>query len=162
MTLLKAYYKIFKKGQPIPYYANYSILKILWIPIRKYLNVVIIPNIPFNILRILMYRLIGYKIGKNVFIGMKCYLDDLEPRNITIGDNTLISYGVYFSLHGKNQSRSSIDIKKGTYIGMASRIIAKNNGLTIGEFAVIGAGILVIKDVNANETHAGVPAAKIN
>lgn len=46
-----------------------------------------------------MYRyLVGYKIGKNVFIGMKCYLDDLEPKQTIIEENVTVSYGCYFAL----------------------------------------------------------------
>ncbi len=162
MGLLKQYYKLFRKGKPIPYYANYSILKIIWIPIRKYFNVVIIPNIPFNKLRILFYRALGYKIGKNVFIGMKCYMDDLEPSHTVIANNVTISYGVYFSLHGKKQTRTHINIGQYAYIGMSSRLIAKKEGLNIGEKAIIGAGSIVIKDVPNEEVHAGNPAKKIN
>lgn len=161
MGVLKQYYKLFRKGKPIPYYANYSILKIIWIPIRKYLNVVIIPNIPFNKVRILFYRLIGFKIGKKVFIGMKCYMDDLEPSQTIIGNNVTISYGVYFSLHGKKQSRTHIRIEENSYIGMAARIIAKKDGLTIGEKSIIGAGSIVIKDVPSSEVHVGNPAKKV-
>jgi len=62
------------RGKPVPYYAKYSLALILWKPIRKFMNVVIIPNIPFNVIRILGYRLLGFEIGKRVFIGMKCYM----------------------------------------------------------------------------------------
>src|SRR5690349_8119360 len=58
--------------QKLPYYAHYPLWLILWKPIRKFLNVVLIPNIPFAALRIALYRLLGFKIGKRVFIGMKC------------------------------------------------------------------------------------------
>lgn len=161
MGILKTYYKVFRKNKPLPHYAHYSILKIIWIPIRKYLNVVLIPNIPFNKIRILLYRMIGYKIGKSVFIGMKCYLDDLEPHKTTIENNVTISYGVYFALHGKGQPRTFIHLKNKSYVGMRAILIGKKNGLTIGEGAIIGSGSLVIKDVPDNEVHVGNPAKKI-
>ena len=78
--------------------------------------------------RIFFYRLCGYKIGKHVFIGMRCYLDDLEPKMLTIEDNVTISYGVYFACHGKNQEHMPITIKRGAYIGMRASIISKNLG----------------------------------
>ena len=37
--------------------------------------------------RIFFYRRCGYNIGKNVFIGMRCYLDDLEPKMFTVEDD---------------------------------------------------------------------------
>ena len=92
MILAELFYKLRKK--PVPYYAKYPTWLILWKPIRKFINVVLIPNIPFSTLRVLLYRyLVGYKIGKNVFIGMKCYLDDLDPQNTIIEDDVGISYG---------------------------------------------------------------------
>ena len=43
-------------------------------PIRKWFSAVLIPTIPFSNLRVACYRLCGYKIGKNTFIGMRCYV----------------------------------------------------------------------------------------
>lgn len=160
MSIAEFYYRLLKK--PVPYYAKYPLWLILWKPIRKFINVVIIPNTPFSNLRIMMYRyLVGYKIGKNVFIGMKCYLDDLEPRHTIIEENVTVSYGCYFSLHGKGQKHSSIKIGKGSYIGMRASIIAGNDGLTIGENSIIGACSLVNKDVPPNSKAVGVPAKVI-
>jgi acetyltransferase-like isoleucine patch superfamily enzyme len=156
MTLTEFFYKI--RNKPAPYYAKNSIWQILWKPIRKFFNVVLIPNIPYSNLRILFYRVfVGYKIGKNVFIGMKCYLDDLEPKSTIIEDNVTISYGCYFALHGINQKHSFIHIKKGSYIGMRSTIIAGNEGITIGENAIVGALSLVNKSIPANTKGMGIP-----
>lgn len=87
-----------------------------------------IPHMVLNGWRVFFYRLCGYKIGKHVFIGMRCYLDDLEPKMLTIEDNVTISYGVYFACHGKNQEHMPITIKRGAYIGMRASIISKNSG----------------------------------
>ena len=73
MKVLRFFYRKIYKKEP-PYYFHYSVWKIIVKHIRKYFNVVVIPNIPFANLRVFMYRCCGYKIGKNVFIGMKCYL----------------------------------------------------------------------------------------
>ena len=53
-------------------------------PIRKWGSTIVIPSIPFNNLRVQCYRWCGYKIGKNVFIGMRCYLDDMRYDMIEI------------------------------------------------------------------------------
>src|SRR6056297_1587388 len=116
MKILEVFYKVI--GKPVPYYAKYSFWLIVWKPIRKFLNVTIISNIPFNTLRILAYRILGFKIGKNVFIGMNAYMDDVEPSKTVIEDNVTISYGCYFACHGKGQSHTNIIIKKNAYIGM--------------------------------------------
>jgi len=104
-----------------------------------------------------MYRCCGYKIGKDVFIGMKCYLDDMCYDKITIEDNVIISYGVFFACHGKNQTHTAITIKKGAYIGMRANIISGKAGITLGENSVIGAGALVNKNIPDNALAVGLP-----
>ncbi|MDA9898428.1 hypothetical protein N9D69_02545, partial [Flavobacteriales bacterium] len=122
---------------------------------------VIIPNIPINIIRIWCYRLVGYKIGKNVFIGMKCYMDDVAPKNTIIEDNVVISYGCYFAVHGKRQDHTHIKIKKGAYLGMKVSVIGGKRGVEIGERAFVGACSLVISNINSDTTAVGLPAKPI-
>ena len=157
MRLLKWIYEKTHNGQA-PYYYNYSLGKIVLKPIIKYLNVVIIPNIPFNSIRVMLYKALGYRIGKNVFIGMKCYLDDLCRDKIIIEDNVTISYGVYFACYGKHQEHNEIRIKNGAYIGMRCMIISPSRGgVTIGRDSIIGAGALVNRSVSDKATAVGVP-----
>ena len=127
MTLLARIYERIHH-QSAPYYYNYSIGTIIKKPIRKWINVSVIPYIPFNNVRIFLYRLIGYKIGKNVFIGMQCYLDDMCYDLVTIEDNVTISYGVYFACHGKKQGHNPIIIRDGAYIGMRAILITRMGG----------------------------------
>ena len=165
MKLIKfAYEKI--KGKPAPYYFNYSILQIISKPIRKWVAQVIAPNCVFNNIRILLYRLCGFKIGKHTFIGMRCYLDDLCYDQLIIGNNVTISYGVYFACHGKNQGHYPIVIDDGAYIGMRASIISKNrngtgNGVHIGKKSIVGSCSLVNLDVPDRTTAVGVPCRLI-
>lgn len=159
MKLLKwAYEK--KTGKPAPYYFNYSLFTIIGKSVRKWVVQCLAPNCVFNTIRIFLYRLCGFKIGKHVFIGMKCYLDDMCYDLLTIGNNVTISYGVYFACHGKNQGHLPITIKDGAYIGMRANVIAKNptgGGTTIGENATIGACALVNINIPNGATAVGVP-----
>lgn len=156
MYLAEKFYQKVLKKEP-PYYAKYSLVTIIWKPIRKYLNVVIIPNVPFNTLRVALYRLIGFQIGKNVFIGMKCYMDDMAIKNTIIEENVTISYGCYFACHGKGQEHTMIKIQKGAYIGMQSNIVSGKTGITIGEQSIVGAGSLVNQNIPNAVTAVGVP-----
>ena len=154
-------------GKPAPYYYKYSLITIIAKPIRKFVAQVIAPNCPFNSLRILLYRMCGFKIGKNTFIGMRCYLDDRHYDLLTIGNNCTISYGVYFACHGKTQGPHRITIKDGVYIGMAARVIlGKSEGhpdinVTINENSYVGACTLVNKDVPARAVVVGIPCRVI-
>ena len=159
MNLKKAVYEKIT-GRKAPYYFDYSIGKIIMKPIRKYLVNVVAANSPFNCVRILIYRMCGFKIGKNVFIGMRCYLDDMCYDLMTVGSNVTISYGVFFASHGKNQEHLPIVIEDGAYIGMRAAVITKTkdgNGVTIGKNAVIGAYALVNKSIPQDTTAVGIP-----
>jgi UDP-2-acetamido-3-amino-2,3-dideoxy-glucuronate N-acetyltransferase len=100
-------------------------------------------------------------IGNNVTIKSGVQLWD----GITIEDNVFIGPNVTFS-NEKIVSRSkkypvkfdNIIIKKGASIGLNASIIAGNE---IGEFAMIGAGSVVTKNVGKNELWVGNPARKV-
>lgn len=148
-------------GRPVPYFAQYPLWLILWKPIRKFINVAIVPNIPFNPLRILIYRLIGFKIGKRCFIGMKCYMDDADPSLTVIGDSVIISYCVKFAVHGKGQGHMPIRVGDGAYIGLGAIIVSGKNGCVIGNNAVVGAGSVVVRSIPQGSTAVGNPARVI-
>lgn len=157
--ILSWYYKLTHKGckdENIPYYYRRSILGEIWHLFRKGICQNIAPNCVLNPVRILLYRLCGIKIGKGVFIGMKCYLDDLCYDKIEIGNNVIISYGVYFACHGPNQGHNKIIIKDRAYIGMRANIIAPSD-IVIGENVIVGAQTLVNKSIPAGKTAVGVP-----
>jgi len=160
MYIVEQFYKKILKKET-PYYAKYSLVTMLWKPIRKYINVVIIPNTPFSNIRVMLYRMLGFKIGKNVFIGMKCYMDDVDPEKTIIEDDVVISYGCYFACHGKGQGHTSIVIEQGAYIGMRCNVISGNDGILIGENSVIAAASLVNKNVLSDTTVGGVPIEEI-
>lgn len=159
MTLLTVIYKIFNpkiKKEDIPYWYKRSLLGEVWHLIRKGICQNIAPNCVLTPVRIGLYRLCGFKIGKGTFIGMKCYLDDLCVDKIEIGNNVIISYGVYFACHGPNQGHNKIIIKDGAYIGMRASIIVPKD-MEIGENAIVGAMALVNKSVPDDKTAVGVP-----
>ena len=145
----------------IPYYYKRSIIAECWHLLRKAICQNIAPNCVLNPVRIALYRLCGFKIGKGTFIGMKCYLDDLCVDKIVIGNNVTISYGMYFACHGRKQDHNMIVIKDGAYIGMRASITARHD-IEIGEGAIIGAMALVNKSVPAGTTAVGVPCRVID
>ena len=157
MKILTLYYRLtHPSNEKIPYAYKRSLLEQVWHSIRKFICQNIAPNCVTNFMRISLYRLCGFKIGKNVFIGMKCYLDDVFPKNIVIEDNVTISYGVYFAFHGRNQTHHTIILRHNAYIGFRSSILARQD-IEIGHNSVIGAMSLVNKSIPPNTTASGVP-----
>ena len=130
-------------------------LSLLWQGIRKLVTISIIPQIPHNHTRIWLYRRMGFTIGRNVYIGMMTYLDDLYPERMVIEDDVTISYRASFACHGPGVSEGPIVLRRGCYIGMSATIVGP---VEIGSGAIVGAGAVVTKDVPEFAVVAGVPA----
>jgi len=112
-------------------------------------------------------------LGQNVFVGDKVIIGDKckIQNNVSIYDNVYLEEGVFCgpSMVFTNvyNPRSLIDrkdqfqdtfVKKGATLGANCTIIC---GSSIGEFAFIGAGAVVNKNVPAYALMAGVPAKQI-
>ena len=132
-------------------------LLLVWKLIRKWLNVAVIPFIPLNCLRVFLYRRLGFKIGKHVFIGMRCYMDDMHPSRTVIEDNVTVSYSVVFAAHGLGMVDGDprIILRRGAYIGTTATILA---GADVGRWAIVGAASLVNKAIPPFTVAYGAPA----
>lgn len=117
------------------------------------------------------------KIGDNCNICSHCFIEN----DVVIGDNVTVKNGVYLydgitieddvfigpnatfcndrypKSKNKDFKLESIVIKKGASIGANATILP---GVTIGENALIGAGAIVTKDVEANSKYLGVNNGK--
>ena len=161
MGVLEIYYRMTHPGkEKIPYAYKRSLLGEVWHLIRKFICQNIAPNCVTNFMRVNLYRLCGFKIGKGVFIGMKCYFDDVCPEKMIIEDYVGISYGVYFSCHGRKQGHHTIVIHRDAHIGFRCAIHARHD-IEIGERAMIGAMSFVNKSIPADTTAVGSPAKVI-
>ena len=109
-----------------------------------------------NRLRVSLCRAMGIKIGKGVFIGKYCIIDDTFPELITIEDAANISFGVTIIAHDASKDEvAPVIIRKGVFLGARSVILP---GVEIGEESVVGAGSVVTRDVPPNSIARGVPA----
>ena len=124
--------------------------------------------------------------GESVLLYPDLHLETQRPGSISIGDGVVISRGVhvvamagieigtgsmigeYTSIRDANHLRSAgvpirdaghdakaIRIGREVWIGRGAAILA---GVTIGDYATIGAGAVVTRDVGENEIVGGVPA----
>lgn len=114
-------------------------------------------------------RAIGCKVGKNVFVGDKVWIDAGHADMITIDDHAHIASGCRLLCHQRNLSHycigddyaklgykvKPIHLGKGSLIGMETFVMP---GVTIGEGSIVGAGSLVTKDIPAWVIATGRPA----
>jgi UDP-2-acetamido-3-amino-2,3-dideoxy-glucuronate N-acetyltransferase len=115
----------------------------------------------------------GVSLGQNVFVGNKVFIGDgcKIQNNVSVYDNVVLEEGVFCGpsmvftnvynprslIERKNEFRDTL-VKKGATLGANCTIVC---GTTIGEFAFVGAGAVVNKDVPAYALVVGVPAQQI-
>jgi UDP-2-acetamido-3-amino-2,3-dideoxy-glucuronate N-acetyltransferase len=112
-------------------------------------------------------------LGQNVFVGNKVVIGDRckIQNNVSVYDNVTLEEGVFCGpsmvftnvynprslIERKNEYRNTL-IKRGATLGANSTIVC---GITVGEFAFIGAGAVVNKDVKPYALMVGVPARQV-
>jgi serine acetyltransferase len=105
-----------------------------------------------------LHRLRGVKIGKDVFIGDDVYLENEHPYAVEIQDGVHISLRAIILAH--TRGAGTLVIEKDAFIGPSVVIATSGNRtLRIGEGAVIGAGVIIGKDVPAR---AFIPSPSAN
>lgn len=115
----------------------------------------------------------GVSLGQNVFVGNKVVIGDRckVQNNVSVYDNVTLEEGVFCGpsmvftnvynprslIARKSEYRNTL-VKKGATLGANCTIVC---GTTIGEFAFIGAGAVVNKDVKPYALMVGVPAKHV-
>ncbi len=113
----------------------------------------------FTPLRIALYRQSGARIGRRVFIGLECYLDEYKSAQIIIEDHAHVAYRVTFIAHGPPwPSGRPIHIESTAFVGACVVILP---GVRIGRGAMVGAGSVVVHDVEPWTVVVGCPARPI-
>lgn len=115
----------------------------------------------------------GVSLGQNVFVGNRVVIGDhcKVQNNVSVYDNVTLDEGVFCGpsmvftnvynprslIERKSEYRNTL-VKKGATLGANCTIVC---GTTIGEFAFIGAGAVVNKDIKPYALVVGVPAKQI-
>lgn len=151
------------------YWLDFELLVLRWVG-----------HIPSHLIRKFFYRLAGVKIGKGSTI--HTWANFFQPKNITIGDDTIIGDHAFLDGRDKIKIGSHTDIASGVmiynsehnlndehfraieepveigdycFIGPRAIILP---GVRIGDGAVVGAGAVVTKDIGSFKIVGGVPA----
>ena len=112
-------------------------------------------------------------LGQNVFVGNKVIIGDKckIQNNVSIYDNVTLEEGVFCGpsmvftnvynprslIERKSEYRDTL-VKRGVTLGANCTIVC---GTTIGEFAFVGAGAVINKDVKPYALMVGVPARQV-
>ena len=115
----------------------------------------------------------GVSLGQNVFVGNRVVIGDncKIQNNVSVYDNVTLEEGVFCGpsmvftnvynprslIERKDEYRDTL-VKRGATLGANCTIVC---GVTIGEFAFVGAGAVVNNDVPAYALTVGVPASQI-
>jgi UDP-2-acetamido-3-amino-2,3-dideoxy-glucuronate N-acetyltransferase len=115
----------------------------------------------------------GVSLGQNVFVGNKVTIGDKckIQNNVSVYDNVTLEEGVFCGpsmvftnvynprsfIERKYEYRDTL-VKKGATLGANCTIVC---GTTVGEYAFVGAGAVINKDVKPYALMVGVPARQI-
>lgn len=115
----------------------------------------------------------GCSLGQNVFVGNKVRIGDKVKiqNNVSVYDNVTIEDGVFCGpsmvftnvfnpraeIERKSEYRDTL-VRRGATLGANCTIVC---GVTIGEYAFVGAGAVVTSDVPPFALMVGVPARQI-
>ena len=115
----------------------------------------------------------GVSLGQNVFVGNKVIIGDKckIQNNVSVYDNVTLEEGVFCGpsmvftnvynprslIERKSEYRDTL-VKRGATLGANCTIVC---GATVGEFAFVGAGAVVNRDVKPYALMVGVPARQV-
>ncbi|MGY2285363.1 UDP-2-acetamido-3-amino-2,3-dideoxy-D-glucuronate N-acetyltransferase [Pseudomonas gingeri] len=115
----------------------------------------------------------GVSLGQNVFVGNKVIIGDncKIQNNVSVYDNVTLEEGVFCGpsmvftnvynprslIERKSEYRDTL-VRKGATLGANCTIVC---GVTIGEYAFVGAGAVINRDVPAYALMMGVPARQV-
>lgn len=174
--------------QDLKAYNNYpynpggnALKRVIW----YYVNALIFKSslFPFYGIKVGLLRLFGAKIGKQVeikpcvnikypwnltignevWVGENAWIDNIV--NVTIGNNVCLSQGAILITGSHNYKKPTFDlitgpvtIEDGVWIGAGAMV---NQGLIVGTHAVLTAGSVATKNLEAYGVYQGNPAVKI-
>ena len=158
-----------QEGKSIPYYEETQKRTFLQ-KLKKIKNtflMLLAYTCPTAKIRVCLHRWRGVSIGKNVYIGLFCFLDNLYPEYIYIEDNASINAGSMILTHFNPMKRYAnifqarvepVLIKEGAIVSVKSVILP---GVIVGKNAVVSAASVVEKNVSDCTFVKGNPAKRI-
>jgi acetyltransferase-like isoleucine patch superfamily enzyme len=129
----------------------------LWLNMRC-AAMYVIGKLPSCWLKVRLYRLMGVRIGKDVYIAPGVFIDAFYPQLIELHDGAFLGLGCRILAHEYTATFfrvGQVRIGRGSVVGAWSIIRC---GVTLGEGVTTGLGSVVVRDVADGLTVGGVPA----
>jgi len=102
----------------------------------------------------------GMNIAKDVRLSFKSRIDKTNPKGLTIGEKTMVTFDAIILSHDYASRRHAAKTVIGSYCFIGCGSIVMPN-VTIGDHVIVAAGSVVTKDVPSNSIVAGNPAKVI-
>jgi acetyltransferase-like isoleucine patch superfamily enzyme len=124
-------------------------------------------HLPSNALRIKAQRAKGVKIGANVYLGYDVNIDTAYPELVEIEDHARIGIGVIILAHSRpadawmkhlGEQVAPVRIRRHASLYAGAIVMP---GVTVGEYAIVREGAVVLDDVPACAMVSGAPARVI-
>ncbi|MDB5085680.1 MAG: acetyltransferase [Bacilli bacterium] len=128
-----------------------------WKVFRNTAVILVARYLPFIQLKLLLYRLLGMRIGNFTSFAFEVTPDLLFPELIQIGEDCVIGYHTTLLCHEylvREYRIGKIEIGNQVMIGSSSIVLP---GISIGDRAIISAGSLVNRDIPADCFAGGNP-----
>ncbi|MFS1514829.1 acyltransferase [Chengkuizengella sp. SCS-71B] len=152
-----------RKTERFPMQGNNSLWQIYktvskWKGLRNFIFIQITRYSPSLKLKNWIYRnILGMKVGEQTAFALMVMVDVFFPEKIHVGENSIIGYNTTILAHEyliDEYRLGEVYIGSNVLIGANTTILP---GVTIGDHAVIAAGSVVHKDVEAGSFVGGNP-----
>ena len=149
----------------MPRQDGYAPREVLWPTIFSHIRqnlrsaaVLLINMLPISPPKVFLYRMLGMKIGRKVYIAPGVMIDPLYPALITLEDCCFLGVGCRLLTHEITAGDFRIGRIRICTRSVVGGFATIRSGVTVGERATVGFNSFVNRDVAEGTTVAGVPA----